>query len=332
MPWPRAESGRRGVRYTGCVQLPLVSVGLPVYNGERFIREAIESILAQTFADFELIVCDNASTDGTEAIVREYAARDPRIRYERGTINRGAAFNYNRVTELSRGKYIRHAAHDDVLAPTNLERCVGVLEDDPGIALAYPQMCRIDEHGEPIDVHRGTLVLDDRNPVARWKKFLARIDDGSMCDPVFGLFRANVLKATPVLRSVIGADMLLLGDVALRGRIAEIPEVLFFERWHQGTSVNANRTLDERAAWFDTGARRNVLNAVPHWRWLASYVRSIAAAPLLPSQRAACLAALGPWMVRNKRGLVLGPLAVAARLAGMRGAVARLDRALLGVE
>jgi len=314
------------------VNVPLVSIGLPVYNGERFIREAIESILAQTFADFELIVCDNASTDGTERIVREYAARDERIRYERGAVNRGAAYNYNRVTERSRGRYIRHAAHDDVLSPTNLERCVAVLESDPGIALAYPRMCRIDEQGQPIDEHRSALVLDQRDPVARWKRFLTCIDDGSMCDPVFGLFRADVLKATPVLRTVIGADMLLLGDIALRGRIAEIPEVLFFERWHAGTSVNANHTLDERAAWFDTSAGSNVLNAVPHWRWLASYARSICAAPLSRGQRAACLAALGPWMLRNKRGLVLGPLAVAARLTRMRAAVARLDRAMLGVK
>lgn len=311
---------------------PLVSVGLPVYNGERFIAHAIESILAQSFGDLELIICDNASTDRTPEICGRYAARDRRVRYERSPQNRGAAYNYNRVTALSRGKYIRHAAHDDVLAPANIERCVEVLEADPGIVLAYPQMSRIDEHGAIIDTFSGSLVLDDDDPVARWRRFLALIDEGSMCDPVFGLFRADVLRATPVLRTVIAADMLLLADVALRGRIAEIPEVLFFERWHDGTSVNANPTLDDRAAWFDPAARGNLLNAVPHWRWFASYVRSIARAPLQPAQRAECLLALRPWIWEHKRGLVLGPLALAARLTGAPAIVARADRAVLGTK
>ena len=307
---------------------PLVSVGMPVYNGERFIREAIESILAQTFSDFELIVCDNASTDRTEEIVRAYAARDRRIRYERSDRNRGAAYNYNRVTALARGKYIRHAAHDDVLGPANLARCVAVLEADPGIALAYPQMSRIDENGHVLDTFSGSLVIDDADPVARWRAFHRLIAIGSMCDPVFGLFRASVLKATPVLRPLISADMILLGEIALRGRIAEIPEVLFFERWYPGTSVNANPTLDDRAAWFDPATRSNPLNATPHWRWLAAYLDAIARVPLTPVQRMRCAAILLPWCWEYKRGLVLGPGALIARTLRLRRLALRIERAL----
>jgi glycosyltransferase involved in cell wall biosynthesis len=310
------------------VGAPLVSVGMPVYNGERFIREAIESILGQTFQDFELIVCDNASTDRTPEIVRSYAARDLRIRYERSERNRGAAYNYNRVTALARGTYIRHAAHDDVLAPTNLERCVAVLEADPGIALAYPQMSRIDQYGRVLDTFRGSLVIDDPDPVARWRTFHRLIYLGSMCDPVFGLFRASVLKATPVLRPLISADMILLGDVALRGRIAEIPEVLFFERWYPGTSVNANPTLDDRAAWFDPATRSNPLNAMPHWRWLAAFLDSIARAGLTPEQRVRCATILTPWCWEHKRGLVLGPFALVARMLGCQHLASRIERAL----
>lgn len=301
---------------------------MPVYNGERFIREAIESILAQTFRDFELIVCDNASSDRTEEIVRGYAARDPRIRYERNDRNRGAAYNYNRVTALSRGKYIRHAAHDDILVPTNLERCVALLEADPGIALVYPQMSRIDEKGNVIDTFRGSLVLDDDDPVMRWRAFHRLIYEGSMCDPVFGLFRASVLKATPVLRPLISADMILLGDVALRGRIAEVPEVLFFERWYSGTSVNANPTLDGRAAWFDPATRSNLLNAVPHWRWFWAFIDSINRAPLTIEQRVRCMAILVPWCWEHKRGLVLGPCALAARILRLHRLALRIERAL----
>jgi glycosyltransferase involved in cell wall biosynthesis len=296
---------------------PLVSIGLPVYNGARFLREAMDSILAQTFTDFELIVSDNASTDTTEDICREFAARDPRVRYYRNERNMGASYNYNRVTELAVGKYIRHAAHDDVLAPTNIERCVAVLEADDGVALSYPQMSRIDEQGRVIDTFTDSLDLRDEDPVARWRRFHQLCDDGSMCDPVFGLFRASVLKATPVLGRFAAADVVLLAEVALRGRVQEVPEVLFFERWHAGTSVNANKTPDERAAWFDPAARGRWENHLPQYRWLREYLAIVGRAPLSPAQKAACTAALVPWLWKHKRGLVLGPAALALKLAGL---------------
>lgn len=296
---------------------PLVSIGMPVYNGERFIREALDSILAQTFTDLEVVICDNASTDATEAICRAYAERDARIRYFRNERNMGASYNYNRVTELSRGKYIRHAAHDDVLAPTNIERCVEVLEADPGIALAYPQMSRIDEHGAVIDTFTNSLDLRDDDPVARWRRFHELCDDGSMCDPVFGLFRASVLRSTRVLTRCIGADMILLAETALRGRIHEVREVLFFERWYPGTSVNANKTVDDRAAWFDPARRGRWSNYLPQWVWMSEYLRAVRRSPLSLRQKAACALMMLGWMRRNKRGLVLGPLALAMRFAGL---------------
>jgi glycosyltransferase involved in cell wall biosynthesis len=297
-------------------RVPLVSIGLPIYNGARFMREAVDSILAQTFTDFELIVSDNASTDGTQAIGEAYAAADARVRYYRNDRNMGASYNYNRVTELARGKYIRHAAHDDVLAPENVERCVAVMEADDAVGLCYPQMSRIDEDGAVIDTYANSLHLRDPDPVVRWRRFHRLCDDGSMCDPVFGLFRGSVLRATPVLGRFAAADVVLLAEVALRGQIHEVPEVLFFERWHAGTSVNANPTPDDRAAWFDPAARGRWENHLPHYRWLREYLAIIARVPLAPQQRAACAAVLIPWLWKNKRGLVLGPAALAMRLAG----------------
>ena len=106
--------------------IPRVSIGLPVYNGERYLRESIDSILAQTFQDFELVVCDNASTDETARICEEYAERDPRVRYFRNARNIGGINNANLTFERSRGDLFRWAAHDDVCAPVLLERCVQV--------------------------------------------------------------------------------------------------------------------------------------------------------------------------------------------------------------
>src|SRR5919109_5579420 len=127
-----------------------VSIGMPVYNGVRFLKEAIESILAQTFEDFELIISDNASIDQTEQICREYAAKDKRIRYYRNEKNLGAARNYNRVFELSTGEYFKWQAHDDLCDPQFLEKGVAVLARDPSIVLCYSKFLRIDEHGNPL--------------------------------------------------------------------------------------------------------------------------------------------------------------------------------------
>ena len=120
--------------------MPRVSIGIPVYNGGRFIKEAIDSILAQTFEDFELILSDNASTDETEEICKEYATLDRRIRYYRNEENLGAAKNYNRVFELSNGEYFKWASHDDLCAPEYLERCIAALCPPP------PGVSQTDKH------------------------------------------------------------------------------------------------------------------------------------------------------------------------------------------
>src|SRR5262245_65331393 len=124
---------------------PLVSIGLPVYNSERFVAKSIETLLAQTFEDFRIVISDNASTDRTGAICREYAARDPRIEYQRNQTNIGMAANYNLTFGLSRSKYFRWGPADDFCAPELLEEHLRVLESDPSIALVYPQAWFVDE-------------------------------------------------------------------------------------------------------------------------------------------------------------------------------------------
>lgn len=109
---------------------PRVSIGLPVYNGQQYLRQALDSLLAQTFHTFEVIISDNASNDATPEICRDYAACDPRIRYVRHDVNRGAAWNFNYVFGLARGVYFKWHAHDDMLEPTFLEQCVTILDHD----------------------------------------------------------------------------------------------------------------------------------------------------------------------------------------------------------
>ena len=133
---------------------PRVSVGMPVYNGERFVAQAIELILSQTFRDFELIISDNASTDATERICREYAERDGRIRYYRSEKNCGAAWNNNHLVHLARGEYFKWQCHDDYCDPTFIEKCLAGIRGDRSVVLCYPQFVRVDEQGRRLQVQQ----------------------------------------------------------------------------------------------------------------------------------------------------------------------------------
>src|SRR3954471_6298654 len=124
-----------------------VGLGLPVFNGERFLGATLDSVLAQTFTEFELVISDNASTDGTEAICRKYAARDSRIRYLRNEHNLGLSANYTRAFTESKGEYFKWVTYDDLLHPEFLRRCVEVLDSDPSVVLAHSRTYRIDEEG-----------------------------------------------------------------------------------------------------------------------------------------------------------------------------------------
>ncbi len=154
---------------------PPLTIGLPVYNGERFVAEAVESILAQEFGDFLLTISDNASTDATEEICRELAARDARITYERHTTNRGAAWNYNHLARSATSPFFKWAAHDDVLRPTAISRCMEALCDRPEAVLSFPRRMKIDERGDVVKVNRPRALrftAPDASPHERFDDWL----------------------------------------------------------------------------------------------------------------------------------------------------------------
>jgi glycosyltransferase involved in cell wall biosynthesis len=254
----------------------LVSIGLPVYNGERYLAQAIESLLVQSFTDFELIISDNASTDGTERICRQYADRDRRIHYSRNGRNIGAAGNYNRVFELSNGKYFKWAAHDDVCAPQYLERCVEVLEADASIVLCYTKTTIIDDSGTTVEQSEDRFHLSSASPSERLRDcFLA----GSwIFQPVFGIIRRETLERTPLIANYVGSDLVLLARLALSGRVHEVPEHLFFRREHVKRS--GNLPPDKFVKWWNPENR--ALLYLPNWRRFFEYLRAVrdAALPL----------------------------------------------------
>jgi glycosyltransferase involved in cell wall biosynthesis len=215
--------------------IPKISVGMPVYNGERYLSSAIESVLNQSFGDFELIIADNASTDHTEAICREYALRDSRIRYIRNKVNIGAAGNYNLLFEQARAKYFRWFNADDLSSPRLHELCYEALEANPSASMAYGKTDLIDGEGELIDHYDDQLDLRQISAYERLKEFFLRV---GQTNAIYGLMRSSALKRTSLMGrgSFPAADTNLMGEMAIHGQIVEISETLFFRRIHEGAS------------------------------------------------------------------------------------------------
>lgn len=213
-------------------ELPL-TIGLPVYNGSRFLGEAIGSILEQTFGDFELVVSDNASTDGTEAIVREFAARDRRVRYHRNPQNVGLTRNFNQVFSMATGKHFKWATADDALRPDFLRRCVEVLEADESVVLACTRARFVDAEGARQNVEdRGWDLMMDA-PEARLRYV---IDAGHWVNSILGVIRSDALRRTRLLPDYPGGDYRLLAELSLIGKFRELPEALYVRRLHPAAS------------------------------------------------------------------------------------------------
>lgn len=262
--------------------MPKVSVGLPVYNGERFIEEAINSILAQTFEDFELIISDNASTDRTEFICRGFASRDERVRYYRNSENFGAAWNFNRVVELSSGDYFKWVAHDDLCGAEFLAQCIEILERDIGVVLAYPRTMIIDEQLLELERYNSKLSFDSPSPAERFKNCL----NNRKCYEVFGLIRRIVLSRTPLMGAYGHADGVLLTRLALQGRFYQIPEYLFFLRQHPEQSTHMWMDYRRYAVWYKPSLSSKKL--FPYWRMYYEYYRSISMFSLNWAERMRC--------------------------------------------
>jgi glycosyltransferase involved in cell wall biosynthesis len=276
-------------------KVPQVSIGVPLYNAESFLREALEAMTVQTFTYFEVVISDNASTDATADICREFAARDPRFRVFRNEKNMGAAYNFNRVFELSRAPLFRWAAYDDVMGPRALEVCVEALRHAPDAALAYPKTVLIDEASRPFEEYEDMYQLDEEENYRRFAHFLRVVEERN-CHPVFGLIRRDVLAQTPLLGNYHSADKVLLGRLALLGRFIEVPDRQFYRRKHGKVSVAVNKTAKDFAVWFDTSLTGKA--AYPRLRRAKEFFVSIAKARMSPLRKLQCLGYLAGFYLR----------------------------------
>jgi glycosyltransferase involved in cell wall biosynthesis len=274
---------------------PLVTLGMPVYNGERYIAQAIDSVLKQSFADFELVISDNASTDKTEAICREFAAKDKRVKYHRNPENIGAHPNFNRTFELSSGKYFKWAPHDDVLHPDYLAVCVEAMEAAPDAVVCQTQFMYIDEEGKGQGVS-GTDLPEAQDPSVG-TRFSAAILNAHNCYEVMGLYRRTALANSILLKSFHGADRALVAQVTLSGRFLHVEKPYLLVRDHKERYTRAQVKPKDRAVWHDTKLKGK--RTFPAWRVYGEYWAMVMTSKLSAWQKIRIVPALLGWWFVN---------------------------------
>ena len=278
---------------------PKVSVGLPVFNGERYLAESIESSLVQSFTDFELIISDNGSTDGTAQICAHYAQKDSRVRVLRVEANQGAAWNYNRVFESARGCYFRWAPSDDTFHPESLAECVATLDAHPDVVLCYPQTVLIDEIGGVIGRYEDDLDL--RSPDVS-SRFYDAIRRNRLVSAMYGLMRTEAMRRTAVFAGFPGADVTFLAELVLHGRFWEIPRPLFYRRMHGAASTGLT-TMEGVQEWFDPKKKGTLFLYL--WTHLFSHAAAIRRSPQSLSIKAKLYGVLLRWMIGSRDQFML---------------------------
>jgi glycosyltransferase involved in cell wall biosynthesis len=215
--------------------VPKVSIGMPVYNGEKYIREAIDSLLVQTFSDFELIISDNASTDNTETICREFAIKNPRIRYVRQNRNIGALNNFRFVVDNAYGEYFSWLAHDDLLEKDFISICSKFLDENSNCVLVSGDFLAIDEDNAQLTVER---LLEVRYTI-KWQKRIFEfyrypISNAFFC--IYGLMRKkNAIEVMGNLRVgplLSASELPILSRFSALGEVSSLPIILRKYRYH----------------------------------------------------------------------------------------------------
>ncbi|MBB5872075.1 glycosyltransferase involved in cell wall biosynthesis [Allocatelliglobosispora scoriae] len=225
---------------------PRVTIGFPVFNDHHYLPLAFDSLRAQEFTDFEVVVCDNGSSDGSWAICEKYAELDPRWRIERNPVNVGINGNFNKILGLARGEFFRLAAHDDLMAPTLIGRSVEALDAHPEAVLAYPGTVVIDGDGNETTYWDGDIDLTDPSPTRRLVTIAGR---WRLANEVMGMVRTEVLRRTDPRSPYLSSDIATMIELVARGPFVRIDEPLFFRRIHAKSTFGAERSKDDVAGW-----------------------------------------------------------------------------------
>ncbi len=275
--------------------VPLVSVGLPVFNGENYVAQAIGSVLTQTLTDFEVVVQDNASTDRTAEICRQFAALDSRVRYFRNPRNLGAAPNYNLAFSIARGRYFKWLAHDDRIEPGYLAATTRALDERPDAVLCNTVVRYIDANSEVIGLYDSGLARADVAKPA--ERFARTVLSSHSCVDFFGMIRRDAMKGSLLHGSFHGADRAFLAQMALRGKFVQLAEPLVEMREHDNRYTRRQGRATERRAWHNASLRGRI--TFPTWRLYAEYMKLVRHEKLSAGERARCYGVLARWWGSN---------------------------------
>lgn len=277
---------------------PFVTIGMPVYNAERFLQSSIASIVAQDVPGLRLLIADNASTDGTAEICRRFAESDQRVTYVRHRKNIGLIPNFRWVMDNSRGRYFKWASADDRLLPGFLAAGVAALESDPSAVVAMSKMADIDlDDGDRVlrVVDEG-LPTHDPDPVVRFRGLMGVHE----CVAQFGLFRLDTLRSIRPYSWTNEGDRVVLAELALRGRFVEVPEVLFHRGQHRSSTMKIERSVDRLAVLYPPLTGRVPF---PTWRLGFELARAVHESPLDAGDQLACYSSMGTWLGDNWENL-----------------------------
>ena len=295
---------------------PRVTIGVPVHDGERYLPQALAALERQDLGDLAVVVADNASTDGTQEIGREAAARDPRFTYVRHEANIGGGRNAAWLLDHARSPLFAWAYHDDVRSETWLRRSVEVLDDaGPGAVCAVPRVVLVDTEGREVGEHQdGDADLAGGLAASAPHRRLGTVLRRMVGQVGFGLMRTAAARAAGGVRVSTAGEMVLPAALALAGRLEVVPErgllhIRAHDQRHGGDRAS-------EAAWVDPSRPRTVF---PYSRSTFLLLGAVGAAPLDVVERARCAATvLGRWTVPGWR-TVAGDLVRLPQDAGLVG-------------
>lgn len=275
---------------------PEVSIGMPVYNGERFLHLAVDSLLAQTSPDFELIISDNGSTDATEEICRDYSRRDRRVKYIRQPENMGAGFNWNYVSHVATGKYFKWASSNDRCGDTFIEKCLTALKADPNAVLAYPRTVLIDDNDAVLEQYDGDLAYVYPTASQRFIDVATKMGlNNAMC----GLIRRDILRKTPGDRGYPAGDYVLMAELALYGTFRLVPDYLFYRRMDRASSARY-LTKEELAHFLRP---KGGVTRLPKWRRFGDYYSTLIRTPVGMGNRLRAIGKVTRMMIWDHHAL-----------------------------
>lgn len=305
-------------------RVPRVSIGMPVWNGADYLREAVDSLLAQSFADFELIISDNASTDATEDICREYVRTDSRVRYHRNDHNIGLHGNFDLVLDLATAPYFMWASHDDIWDPSYLAKMVDQLDRRSSVVLAGSDAASVDGTGIVRAHYDNATTFLPASTHVMARRLMSEPPEGGHSTLIYGLMRTPVIKSLGTVtfgnirdrnRGEFGTDKLTLFKLLFEGDFHVTDETLYFHR--DVVPAKRSGSAMSRAARGRIRLRRAMSHTVDLHRYFGA-LRTIVLASRLSSREKTSLVLVSGVQESRHVGLYY-----ASRLRGRAGRSAR---------